>query len=95
MARRRYLIAYDISDDRRLRRVCKVMEEFGERIQYSVFICDLSAMEHVQWTTRIRGEMNLFADSVIEIDLGEVGHCSPIGIHGRARMLPSSGASIV
>ena len=45
MARRRFLIAYDISDPKRLRRVCKTMEEYGDRLQYSVFICDLSRAE--------------------------------------------------
>ena len=38
MARRRFLIAYDICDPKRLRQVCKTMEEYGERLQYSVFI---------------------------------------------------------
>lgn len=95
MARRRYLIAYDISDERRLRRICKVMEEYGERLQYSVFLCDLSSMEHVRWRTRIHDEMNLAADSVIEIDLGALGSSAPIGVHGKARILPTHGASIV
>ena len=95
MARRRYLIAYDISDDRRLRRICKIMEEYGTRLQYSVFLCDLSGMEHVQWSTKVRTEMNLSADSIIEIDLGDVDNCATIGVHGKARCLPSSGATIV
>jgi CRISPR-associated protein Cas2 len=32
MPRRRYLIAYDIADPRRLRQVCALMEEHGERL---------------------------------------------------------------
>jgi hypothetical protein len=36
MARRRYLMAYDIADPRRLRRICTLMEDHGERLQYSV-----------------------------------------------------------
>ena len=52
MARRRYLIAYDIRDPQRLRRICKLMEAHGERLQYSVFICDLSRGELAQLTTR-------------------------------------------
>ena len=35
------LIAYDISDPRRLRRVAKVLERYGIRIEKSVFTCDL------------------------------------------------------
>ncbi len=47
MARRRYLVAYDIREDRRLRNVAACVEGYGERIQYSVFICDLSEEEAV------------------------------------------------
>jgi CRISPR-associated protein Cas2 len=36
-----YLVAYDISDKRRLRRVAKLMERFGARVQKSVFECAL------------------------------------------------------
>lgn len=37
-----FLVAYDISDPRRLRRVAKLMEEYGARVQRSVFECRLS-----------------------------------------------------
>jgi CRISPR-associated protein Cas2 len=37
-----YLVAYDIRDDRRLRRVAKLLEGRGERLQYSLFRCRLS-----------------------------------------------------
>ena len=47
MARRRYLVAYDIRDDRRLRNIATCMEGYGTRVQYSVFVCDLSDRERV------------------------------------------------
>ena len=47
MARRRYLVAYDIRDDRRLRMIAGCMEGYGTRIQYSVFVYDLSSRELV------------------------------------------------
>lgn len=37
-----WVIAYDIADDRRLARVASEMENFGRRVQYSVFECHLS-----------------------------------------------------
>jgi len=40
-----YLIAYDISDRRRLRRVAKLMERFGARVQKSVFECVLRSSD--------------------------------------------------
>jgi CRISPR-associated protein Cas2 len=38
---RRFAVSYDIADPRRLRRVAKIMEGFGERVQWSVFECCL------------------------------------------------------
>jgi len=36
-----YIICFDIHDERRLRKVSKQMENFGQRVQYSVFECYL------------------------------------------------------
>lgn len=70
MARRRHLIAYDIRDPRRLRQVCKTMEEYGERLQYSVFVCDLSRGELIRCRAAVEERMNLHEDSVAIVDLG-------------------------
>jgi CRISPR-associated protein Cas2 len=35
------LVAYDITDEKRLRRVAQVCEDFGVRVQYSLFECRL------------------------------------------------------
>lgn len=37
----RYLVAYDIVDDRRRTKIAKVLESYGDRIQYSVFVVDI------------------------------------------------------
>lgn len=36
-----YLVAYDICKPSRLRKVAKICEDFGIRVEYSVFECDL------------------------------------------------------
>ena len=36
------LVAYDIADDRRLKKVAKLMEGYGERVQRSVFECEIN-----------------------------------------------------
>ena len=36
-----YLVAYDIADPSRLRRVAKACEDYGIRLEKSVFQCDL------------------------------------------------------
>lgn len=35
------VVAYDIKDDKRRTRVAKTMEDYGTRVQYSVFECNL------------------------------------------------------
>ncbi|MBM3855222.1 MAG: CRISPR-associated endonuclease Cas2, partial [Verrucomicrobia bacterium] len=37
------LIAYDVTDAKRLHKVAKVCEDWGVRVQYSVFECRLEA----------------------------------------------------
>jgi len=45
------LLAYDIRDPKRLARVCKIAESYGERVQYSLFRCRLSRrqLERMNW----------------------------------------------
>jgi CRISPR-associated protein Cas2 len=94
MARRRFLIAYDIREPTRLRQVCKTMEEYGERLQYSVFICDLSRSELVHARARVERQMDLSKDSVVIVDLGDVDGARFTFI-GQRRPLPTSGPRIV
>jgi CRISPR-associated protein Cas2 len=46
-----YLIAYDIRDEKRLRRVARNLEGYGTRVQYSVFRCRLTerSLERLRW----------------------------------------------
>ncbi len=37
-----YVIAYDIEKDRRRNRVMSALKDFGLRVQYSVFECELT-----------------------------------------------------
>jgi CRISPR-associated protein Cas2 len=71
MRRRRVVVAYDIRDDRRLRRVHLVCRSWGEPLQYSVFICDLTPVERVELLTDLAEEINQAVDSIVLIDLGE------------------------
>jgi len=36
-----YLVSYDIPDDKRRTRLAKIMLDFGARVQYSVFECNM------------------------------------------------------
>lgn len=95
MARRRYLIAYDIADPARLRRVCALMEGHGERLQYSVFLCDLSLAERAELEGSVIAVMSLSHDSVIQIDLGPAAAPAIVRVLGRARRFPGSGPQVV
>ncbi|MDE0630307.1 MAG: CRISPR-associated endonuclease Cas2 [Caldilineaceae bacterium SB0665_bin_25] len=70
--RNRYIVAYDVSDGKRLRRVFKKMNGFGDALQYSVFACDLSSKERVLMEEALTEIINLKEDRVIIIDIGPV-----------------------
>lgn len=95
MSRRRLLIAYDISDPRRLRRVIAIMESYGTRLQYSVFLCDLSRAESLVWEAEILEVVELSEDSVVTIDLGVTARSTPIRMIGRRRTLPPKPGMII
>ena len=48
-----YLVAYDISDAKRLRKVAQACEDFGFRRQYSVFLCRLNGRDLVRLKARL------------------------------------------
>jgi CRISPR-associated protein Cas2 len=66
----RFLVAYDIRDPARLRRVHEAVRDHGERLQYSVYVCDLTRAELVGLKARLRGLMHLDLDHVAVFDLG-------------------------
>lgn len=94
MPRRRHLIAYDIREPSRLRRVCKLMEGHGERLQYSVFVCDLTKTELLHLRRDAERIMNLAADSVVIIDLGNLD-AARFTFVGERMELPSRGNQII
>ena len=46
-----YVISYDVREPKRLRKVAKHLQSYGERIQYSVFRCRLTErdLERLRW----------------------------------------------
>lgn len=70
MSRIRYLVSYDICDPKRLRRVAKVLEGFGSRLQYSVFECPLDPTKLAQLKSALTEELNHDQDQVLFVSLG-------------------------
>jgi CRISPR-associated protein Cas2 len=64
-----YLVAYDIANPKRLRKVAKVCEDFGLRRQYSVFFCRLTLTDLVRLKSRLYDVISLDQDQVLFIPL--------------------------
>lgn len=94
--RTRYLLAYDIRHPRRLRRVHEVAVDFGEPVQYSLFVCDLTRVELVRLRVRLLKEMHVDVDSVAIFDLGEPNGRAQRSMEmiGRRQALPEPGPRI-
>lgn len=48
------LIAYDTSDDRLRRRLARLLEGYGDRVQYSVFECPVRPAERASLLDQLR-----------------------------------------
>jgi CRISPR-associated protein Cas2 len=77
--------------------VAKKMVGFGDRLQYSVFICDLDVGEKLRMKGALGKVIDHHRDSVVLVDLGDPdgrgARC--FEFLGTTRALPQSGARIV
>lgn len=60
-----YLVAYDISDPRRLTRIAKICEDYGVRVQYSLFECRLEPEEFQRLWGELEAEMDAEEDRAV------------------------------
>lgn len=74
---RSYVVTYDISDARRLRRVYQCLRSWGDHLQLSVFRCALSDRDRATLAAQLDGLIHHTEDQVLIIDLGK--------LEGRAR----------
>lgn len=72
--RRRYLVTYDISDDKRRTRVFEEMHGYGDWAQFSVFFCELTSVELVRLRMDLRDAIHESEDQVLIVDLGRALH---------------------
>lgn len=93
MARRHYMIAYDISDDKRRTRVFDTLMGQGEHVQFSVFFCELNHRELAALRGKLGELINARTDQVILLDLGEINNplenildCIGMSYNPRARV---------
>lgn len=60
----RWVISYDIVDDRRRRRMARVLESWGIRVQYSIFECDLTPEDQRCLSERLQECLDVKTDSL-------------------------------
>ena len=67
---RLYLVTYDISDQKRWRKVFNVMNGFGHWLQLSVFQCRLTPRRRADMTARLDKLIEPSEDHILIVDLG-------------------------
>lgn len=59
------LVAYDIAADRRRRKIAQVLENYGSRVNFSVFECLVSVADSEKMMQELSGLMKAGKDAVI------------------------------
>ncbi|HXK60587.1 MAG TPA: CRISPR-associated endonuclease Cas2 [Acidobacteriota bacterium] len=60
-----HLVAYDVRHPRRLRRVAKVCADYGVRVEYSVFECDLAEDVFQAFWQELEAEIDPDEDTIL------------------------------
>jgi CRISPR-associated protein Cas2 len=89
------LISYDVNTEdkagrRRLRQIAKTCQDYGQRVQFSVFECEVSPARWVELRARLLSIMDASVDSLRFYNLGadgqrrieHVGNRKPIDLDG-------------
>lgn len=72
-----YIVAYDIRDDKRWRRVFRAMHGFGQWLQLSLFQCRLDRIRLLEMEAALREVANQREDHVLIVDLGPADNVQP------------------
>lgn len=59
-----YVVAYDVTCDKRRKKVSDLLEGYGQRVQYSVFECVLVTSKYKELRERLRKVVKLSEDKV-------------------------------
>jgi CRISPR-associated protein Cas2 len=94
---RRYLVAYDVTNDGRRARVAKTLESYGDRIQYSVFLVDAKPAKLLRLKSATAACMQLASDSLLICDLGPLtgGDNEHLDLIGVARYFTGQGPLVI
>ncbi len=94
---RRLLVAYDIPDDKRRSALAQILEGYGDRVQYSVFIVDVAPSRVVRMRNELLATMKPHLDSILMCDLGPTASLtdSTFTWLGRSRPITDASSFIV
>ena len=93
------IVGYDVSTEtkegrRRLRRVAKVCEGTGQRVQKSLFECQVDQMQYEELERRLLAEINLEEDCLRLYRLTEPAHLR-VKQHGTYRSIDFDGPLVI
>lgn len=72
-----YIVAYDISDQKRWRRVFRLMNGYGEWLQLSIFQCRLTMQRHAELIALLDGIIHHKDDHLVLLDVGPAERVVP------------------
>lgn len=59
------IVAYDITHPKRLSRVARICEDWGVRVQYSIFECRLEESEFQRFWQQLNTEIDVAEDKLV------------------------------
>jgi len=72
-----YVVAYDIADQKRWRRVFRIMHGYGEWVQLSVFQCRMDRKRHAELIATLDELINHKFDHIVILDCGPAEQVKP------------------
>jgi CRISPR-associated protein Cas2 len=92
-----YVVTYDISNARRLRKVYKLLLGYGDHLQLSVFECELDQRELVELRRELGELIHHNEDQVLFVNVGPLQGRGAVSISalGRPYVDPERSAIVV
>ena len=66
------IVSYDIGDPKRWRKIFKLMKGYGDHVQYSVFICQLTDLQEAELKAKLEDAVHHKEDQVMFVKIGPV-----------------------
>lgn len=67
------LAAYDIGNEKRWRKIHTLMHDYGQRVQFSIFLCQLTPVDEAKLVARAQEIIHPVEDQLILVRLQPVG----------------------